>query len=384
MTGCGDAFGIDPSSGQSIRVEFADGVITAIAPGGTAQHFIAPGLIDLQVNGYAGHDLNSGTLEVATVEALGRALLAVGVTSFAPTLVTAGVASLLAALEVIARAREATPFLERMIGHVHVEGPWISPEDGARGAHDARHVRDIDLEEFDAWQAASGGLVGMVTLSPHWPGASDKIAALVARGVWVAIGHTTANPGQIAAAVAAGASVSTHLGNGMPALLPRHPNAIWSQLANDGLTASFIADGHHLDEDTLRAMLRAKGIERSFLVSDTAALGGMAPGRYASPIGGAVELTADGRLGMAGTPYLAGAALPLSACVARAISLAGLTLAQALDLATVQPARFMKGRGQLAVGMPADLLCFDWRPGDRQLHMRDVYLGGERVAGDDA
>lgn len=384
MTHSGDVTGIDPRTGQPIRMHFAHGVITAIGPADTAEHFLSAGLIDLQVNGYAGHDLNDGTLDVATVEALGHALLAVGVTSFAPTLVTASRESLIAALRTIAAARRTHAFLQRMIGHVHVEGPWISPEDGARGAHDARHVRDIDLVEFEAWQGACEGLVGMVTLSPHWQDAAQKIAALVQRGVCVAIGHTAATTRQIADAVAAGASVSTHLGNGISSLLPRHPNAIWAQLANDSLSAGFIADGHHLDPDTLKAMLRAKGLEHSFLVSDTAALGGLAPGRYTSAIGGVVELTPDGRLGMAGTPYLAGAALPLSACVARTVSLAGLTLSQSLDLATVQPARFMKGRGQLAVGMPADLLCFDWQPGDRQLHVRDVYLGGEWVAGDGA
>jgi len=382
MSADGEASGIDPASGNPIRVRFQNGVISAIEPAATAHHYISAGLIDLQVNGYAGHDLNSGSCSVTTVEALGRALLAKGVTSFAPTLVTASAAALVAALRAIAEARRQHEFLAHMIGHVHVEGPWISPEDGARGAHDAEHVRDIDLAEFETWQVASGGLVGMVTLSPHWPGASEKIARLVERGVCVAIGHTMATPTQIATAVAAGASVSTHLGNGIPALLPRHPNALWAQLANDGLTAGLIADGHHLDADTLRVLLRAKGRNRCFLVSDTAAPGGLAPGRYAAPIGGEVELSEDGRLSVVGTPYLAGAALPLSACVARAAMMANLTLTEALELATMQPGRFMQGRGRLAPGMPADLFCFQWQRGDTQLRVTDVYLRGNKVASD--
>lgn len=379
MNASDEVVGIDPATDRPVLVRFEHGVISAIEPAAAADRYISAGLIDLQVNGYAGHDLNSGTCDVATVEALGRALLAVGVTSFAPTLVTASSAALLSALRAIADACRQHRFLDLMIGHIHIEGPWISPEDGARGAHNARYVRDIDLAEFEAWQAASDGRVGMVTLSPHWPGAGEKIARLVAAGVCVAIGHTMATPSQIAAAVTAGASVSTHLGNGIPALLPRHPNALWAQLAHDGLTAGLIADGHHLDADTLRAMLRAKGRERCFLVSDTAGPGGLAPGRYASPIGGEVELSTDGRLSVVGTPYLAGAALPLSACVARAAIMAGLTLAEALDLATAQPGRFMRGRGRLAAGMPADLFCFDWQPGDTQLKVADVYLRGQKV-----
>lgn len=379
MSASGSVDGIDPASGRPIRVRFEQGIITAIEPGEKAERFISAGLVDLQVNGYAGYDLNSGALDIATVEGLGRALLDVGVTRFAPTLVTASADDLAASLTTIAGAREEHPFLERMIGHVHVEGPWISPEDGARGAHRAEYVRDIDLSEFAAWQRVSGGLVGMVTLSPHWPGAPEKIANLVEQGVCVAIGHTMATPAAIRAAIAAGASVSTHLGNGIAALLPRHPNALWTQLANDSLTAGLIADGHHLDADTLRAMLRAKGLDRCFLVSDCAALGGLPPGRYDSPIGGAVELSAEGRLGIVDTPYLAGAALPLVDCMARAMSMAGLSLAEALDLATERPGRFMGGVGRLAVGQPADLLLFDWHDGAKSLRVGEVYLSGQKM-----
>src|SRR5699024_3206830 len=142
---------------------------------------------------------------------------------------------------------------------VHIEGPSISPADGPRGAHPVEHVRPPDLAEFERWQAAGDGLVKLVTLAPEHAGAPGYIRTLAARGVIVALGHSAATPDEVHAAVDAGARLSTHLGNGVAAVLPRHPNLIWTQLADDRLYASFIADGHHLSADTFRAMLRAKG-----------------------------------------------------------------------------------------------------------------------------
>lgn len=370
--------GRDPATGRSLAVTIEDGRIAAIEDGPAGETvWLSAGLVDLQVNGFAGHDLNGGGLVPETVARLAAALRQDGVTTFLPTLITASEASITAALVAIAEARAADPLVAHMIPAVHVEGPHISPEDGPRGAHPRDQVRPPDLAEFDRWQAACGGLVGLVTLSPHHDGAADYVRGLVARGVHVSIGHTDASPAQIAAAVDAGARLSTHLGNGIAAMLPRHPNPIWSQLAEDRLTASFIADGHHLPADALKAMLRAKGLDRAVLVSDAAALGGLAPGLYDQPIGGRVELTADGRLGLAGTPFLAGAGRPLKQDVALAVEMAGILLADALRLATVNPGRFAGGRGVLAVGAPADLIRFRWALGDRDLAIDTVLTLGE-------
>jgi N-acetylglucosamine-6-phosphate deacetylase len=166
--------------------------------------------------------------------------------------------------------------------------------------------------------------------------------------------------------------LSTHLGNGIAATLPRHPNAIWTQLAEDRLTAMFIHDGHHLPADTFKAMVRAKGVARSILVSDSVALAGMPPGRYRQPVGGDVELTADGRLGLAGTPYLAGAARSLAEGVALAAAQPGFGLATAMAMATVNPGRFVGGRGRLRLGAPCDLIRFRWSPGDAGLTIDTV------------
>jgi N-acetylglucosamine-6-phosphate deacetylase len=354
-------------------VSFEAGRIAAIEPGPeTEQAYLSPGLIDLQVNGFAGHDLNAEGLAPETVLALAEALRAVGVTTFLPTLITASEGAITASLRTIAAARRQHPHLAHAIPFVHVEGPSISPQDGPRGAHPASHIRAPGLAEFGRWQAASGDLVGLVTLSPHFAEAPDYIRALTTRGVHVSIGHTHATPAQIAAAVAAGAVLSTHLGNGIAAMLPRHPNAIWTQLAEDRLTAMFIHDGHHLPADTFKAMVRAKGVARSILVSDSVALAGMPPGRYRQPVGGDVELTADGRLGLAGTPYLAGAARSLAEGVALTAGLPGFGLATALAMATVNPGRFVGGRGRLRLGAACEVMRFRWSPGDANLTIDTV------------
>jgi N-acetylglucosamine-6-phosphate deacetylase len=233
------------------------------------------------------------------------------------------------------------------------------------------------MAEFDRWQRASGGLVKLVTLSPHFEEAPNYIAKLHAQGVLVSIGHTHASPEQIHAAVDAGATLSTHLGNGIADPLPRHPNLLWAQLAEDRLTAMFIADGHHLPNDTLKVMLRAKGLDRAILVSDVVALGGMAPGLYETPVGGLVELTTDGRLSLPGTRLLAGSVVPLKDAVAH-LATTDLSLSESLRLATQNPARFLGRTSKLQVGAPGDLIRFAWKPA-AGIQIESTLLRGTRV-----
>ncbi|NLS01000.1 amidohydrolase family protein [Rhizobium sp. P38BS-XIX] len=372
--------GIDPRTGTAIAIEIVDGAIAAIKPCESASPtFISAGLIDLQVNGFRGFDLNNGAVTPNVVRSICGELLSVGVTTWLPTIITASEAAILQALEAIAESRADDGLVAEMVAGVHLEGPSISRIDGPRGAHPLAHIRPPSLAEFERWQRASGNLVSMVTLAPEHEGSIDYITALTAQGILVSLGHTAATPEEIHAAAAAGARLSTHLGNGAASMLPRHPNVIWSQLADDRLTASLIADGWHLPPDTFKSMLRAKGMARTILVSDMVALAGMPPGLYRQPVGGNVEVSPEGRIGIAETPYLAGASLPLAANVAIAAEMAEIPLADSLLLATQNPGRFVGGRGRLEVGARADLIRFEWSKGDREIRVRETWLRGEKV-----
>ena len=375
--------GRDPSTGRGIVVTTEGELIKAIEfqEHGEKQ-WLSAGFVDLQVNGYAGHDLNGLTLDVATVQALCQAMLKVGVTTFLPTLITAPEARLVAALRTIREACVQHPDVAAMVAGIHVEGPHIASEDGPRGAHPAADVRAPSVAEFERWQAAAGGLVKLVTLSPHWPEAPAYIRHLVKAGVTVSLGHTSADVAQIEAAVDAGATLSTHLGNGSHAMLNRRHNHLWPQLADDRLTAMFIADGHHLTPAQLKTMLRAKGLARSLVVSDTVTLGGLPAGKYETPIGGKVELRADGFLAIDdGTSnYLAGAALPMTAAIPVLVNQVGLTLGEAVALLTIAPGRQVGGRGVLAVGQPADLMAFHWDGSLARPEVASVWLRGRSVA----
>ncbi|MEP7339131.1 MAG: amidohydrolase family protein, partial [Acidobacteriota bacterium] len=207
---------------------------------------LAPGFVDLQINGYGGIDFNDASTTTEQIVAAMQALWRTGVTSFCPTVITESSEHISKCLANLLRAADESPEFARAMLGIHLEGPFISPEDGPRGAHPRGHVRPPDWEQFRHWQEAARGQIRIVTLSPEWPESFDFIEKAAASGVIVAIGHTAATPAQIACAVQAGVKMSTHLGNGSHARIDRHPNYIWEQLANDALWASFIVDGHHL------------------------------------------------------------------------------------------------------------------------------------------
>lgn len=369
--------GRDTLTGQPLCVAIDSGRIQSVSPGPAGETaWLAAGLIDLQVNGFCGCDLNAEAFDSDVVTALVDRLAVAGVTTFAPTIITASEERIVAALRIIAHARTASARAAHAIPFVHIEGPFLSPEDGARGAHPRDEIRAPSVAEFERWQAASGGIVGMVTISPHWENALAFIAAIAAKGIRVAVGHTHATPEQIHAAAAAGATFSTHLGNGIAALLPRHPNPIWAQLADDRLTATFIADGHHLPADTLTTMLRAKSVARSILVSDVTALGGMPPGIYHSSIGGNVELRADGSLRIVETRLLAGAALPLKDGIAHCASSGICSLADAIRMSTENPGHVAGGRGVLRPGAPADIVRFGFDTQQERMIIETVLVEG--------
>jgi N-acetylglucosamine-6-phosphate deacetylase len=365
---------------DAVKVTWDGTVVTAISPVDTdpgTLPILAPGLVDLQVNGYAGLDVNAESISAETVIELSNVLAAHGITTWLPTVITAPEPRITAALRAIADARAADPVVANAVPSVHVEGPFISDRQGPRGVHDPAFVRPLDSDEVLRWRAA--GPVGMVTVSPHGDQAPQHIRRLVDMGISVAIGHTHAEPDEVSAAADAGATLSTHLGNGIATTVPRHPNIIWRQLADDRLSAGLIADGHHLPFDTLEVMLRAKTLDRAFLVSDSTEIGGRAPGRYRTAVGALVELGADQRLAEVGSDLLAGAAATLLDGVRNVATRTTYPLADALRLATRNPARLAPGTrsgvGEIRVGGPADLIVLD-----AELGLRGVVQSGRWVS----
>jgi N-acetylglucosamine-6-phosphate deacetylase len=372
--------GIDVSSGASVEVSFdraitiVDHLIRPLNDG----IFIAPGWIDLQVNGFAGVDYNSAAATHEQIAQSIRAQFACGVTRHFPTVITGSPENMTAALRNLASAKESIAEGAAMEAF-HLEGPYISPADGPRGAHPARWVRPPDLDEFRGFQEAARGNIRLVTLSPEWPEAPRFIEKIVEKGVVASIGHTRASASQIADAVSAGATLSTHLGNGTDAVLPKTSNYIWEQLAEDRLAASFIVDGFHLPPPFLNVALRAKGLERSLLVTDAVMPAGCPPGVY--KLGEVdVELKEDGSVRLAGGSRLAGSALRMDQAIGMVMRTAGLNLSEAVTLATRNPARVgrvaYRQRG-LNPGDRADLVRFRLDHG--KLTILQTFLNGVEV-----
>ena len=267
------------------------------------------------------------------------------------------------------------------VAGIHLEGPFISREDGARGAHPLSAVRPPDWSLFERWQAAAEGRIKIVTLSPEWSDAPAFIARCRESGVIPAIGHTAATPEQIREAVAAGALLSTHFGNGVHPMLPRHPNYLWEQLAADELWASVIADGFHLPDAVLKTVMRMKG-SKAMLVSDSVAIAGMPPGEYDSPIGARVVLTAEGRFHLADDPrLLAGSAQPLLAGIAHLFHSGLATLGEAWAMASTRPLTLLNrpGAAGLKTGEPADLVLFYWDEDEDEIDIEQVVKAGKTV-----
>ncbi len=374
--------GIDLSSGAAVEISF-DRAITVVdqlirPPENLA--FIAPGWIDLQVNGFAGVDYNSASSTLEQIADSIRAMFACGVTRFFPTVITGSPDHMSVALRHLANAKESIPEGPAMEA-IHLEGPHISPDDGPRGAHPVQWVRPPDLEEFRRFQDAARGNIRLVTLSPEWPQAPRFIEALVEQGVVASLGHTRATAAQISDAASAGATLSTHLGNAADAVLPKNTNYLWDQLADDRLAASFIVDGFHLPPSFLKVALRAKGLERSLLITDAVMPAGCSPGPYRLGDEVAVELHPDGSVRLTGGTRLAGSALKMHHAISNVMKTAGLSLRDAVSLATRNPARTgripYRQRG-LNPGDRADLVLF--RLDDAgHLNILETYLSGQLV-----
>lgn len=299
-----------------------------------------PGLVDLQVNGFAGVDFNDAAITPAALEHALAALRRHGVTTCLPTLITAPEALLAGRLEALERAAAASPLARAMVPGWHLEGPFLSAEPGYAGCHDAAAMIDPDPALLDRLCRGRQRPILMLTLAPERDGAVATIAHAAARGMLVALGHTAASLAQLRAAIAAGARLATHLGNALPSPQPKFDNPLIAQLSEDGLAASFIADGIHIPEFALKVLLRAKTPSRAILVSDATAAAAAPPGLY-DFAGMRIEHTSRGAVHIPGTDRLAGSALTLDRGVANLIAWGLVEPAQAIAMASTQPAALL-------------------------------------------
>ncbi len=357
-----------------------DGVVTSIEeqkdrPVLDSDPILSRGFLDAQVNGYRGVDYSGMDLTEEKILSLIEDLAETGTLRHVPTIITNSQERIEQNLSIIRKAVDKNPRIRQAIACIHVEGPYISKDDGPRGAHDPLFVRDPDIEELRSWQKAAGGLLKLVTIAPERKGSSEYIKAAREMGIAIALGHCNPTPEQIQESVDAGATISTHLGNGSHAMLPRLKNHIWEQLANDNLYAGIISDGFHLPASVLKVFLRTKGLAKLILVSDVALLGGYESGIYTwGNI--EVEVFPDGHLGLPGSPYLAGAGHLLDWGIPYFRKATGSSLVDTISLATTNPVTALGlggDTGNFKVGQASDIISF--KDGESKLQVASFSQG---------
>lgn len=321
--------------------------------------YTGPGLVDLQVNGYAGIDFNAddGVFNPETFHMIREKMAARGVLVSLPTFITASPQRLEANCRAYARLVQNDAELAAAFPLLHIEGPFISAEEGPRGAHPLEHaINPADAPDLMArLQEASGNRLGIVTLAPELPGALDLIAWCRENNIVSACGHCNATAAQIRDAVQAGLVMSTHLGNGSHQTLPRMDNYIQAQLAEDALYASFIADGHHVPFYTLKNFIRAKRFEKTVLVSDAIMAADMGPGTY--KLGDfEVVVSETLRCTKAGHAGLAGSALTMDLGVINTALHTDATFEEAWTMASTRPAALvgLDAPAEVTVAVSAD------------------------------
>lgn len=368
-----------------VSIEFADGRIKSISKikalsGENKDIYIAPGLIDVQVNGYSGisFSFSGGALTMDGIQKATRGLWEAGVTTYLPTLTTNNLDTLLKNFVLLAQAKE-NPDLLGSIPGFHLEGPYISPDDGYRGAHPAEYVRKPNWEEFMKLYEASGKNILQVTIAPEIEGAMEFISRCHEMGIIVGLGHHNASPEIIHESVSKGARIATHLGNGCANMIHRHMNPFWPQLSDDRLMISIICDGFHLRPEEINVFYKVKGAEKTILISDVTNYAGLTAGEYITSTGDTIELTPEGMLFYPAQKVLYGSASPLTKGVGHIMEVTGCSLRHAIRMATTNPAVLfgLNDRGKIKPGMRADLILF--KINDFKIEILKTIVAGEVV-----
>ena len=352
---------------KPVSVKIANGKITQIerlSPDADAPvMYIAPGLIDLQINGYMGIDFTGEDLTLEGIRKATKALWKEGVTSYLPTIITYSHERILTNFAVLAEAME-DPEIGWSIPGFHLEGPYISPVQGYRGAHLEKYIRPPDWKEFLQYQEAANNGIKLITVAPEIDGAIPFIQNLTAQGIYVSLGHHNGSANNIREAIDAGASMSTHLGNGCANMINRHHNPIWPQLADDRLSISIIVDGYHLTEEEVKSFYKVKGVQNTILVSDALDLAGLEPGEYVR--GERKVLLTPNVIKFPAENVLAGAASPIRICVGNMMQFTGCSVKEAIQMASLNPANLLKleNVGNISPGKLANLILFTIENGE--------------------
>jgi len=366
--------------GEPVSIQIADGKIAKInhlsSQSVPSKIYVAPGLIDIQINGYMGIDFSDQNLTTEGIREATKALWKEGVTTYLPTLTSSDHDRLSKSFSLLVEALD-DELTGMSIPGFHLEGPYISPIVGFRGAHHEKYIRLPDWEEFQRLQHTAQNGIKLITVAPEMEGAIPFIENCNKSGVVVSLGHHNGTSEIIEKAVNAGASLSTHLGNGCANEINRHHNPLWPQLANDDLSISIIADGAHLTKDEVRTFYKVKGAEQTILVSDALYLAGLPPGEYIDD-GVTLLLTRD-VVKYPAENVLAGAASPLSSCVGNVMKFTECSLSDAIQMASRNPARLMglDDLGEISEGKRADLILFTMENGE--MVIQQTIVAGEVV-----
>lgn len=376
--------GIHYKTGKPVEIEIENGKIKAINEirhlSADEKYWISPGFFDNQINGFAGVSFSFGgsNLTMQGVEKATTGLWKKGVTTYLPTLTTNSKEVLVESFKILAKSTNNQK-LKGSIPGFHLEGPYINPEDGYRGAHPKQFVRLPDWDEFMELYKASGEKIMQVTLAPEIEGAQEFIKNASNLGITVALGHHNANSEQVNLAVKNGARISTHLGNGCANIINRHRNPLWPQLANNDLKISIICDGFHLLPEEIKVFYAAKGIENTFITSDVTSYAALEPGEYTTQTGEIIELTKEGMLRYPAQNVLYGSASPITKGVGHIMEVTDCTLADAVQMASTNQSKLygLTDRGTLEIGKRADIILFTLD--DFKVNIQQTFVDGELV-----
>jgi len=377
----GELFAWHYATRQPIHVSWRDGVITHLEPAANPPPrdlWMAPPLIDLQINGFGGVDFQQDGLTTEDLLHATRRLRSAGCTQFLLTLITDDWQPLTARLRHLRAVRAQSPELQSAVAGWHIEGPFLSAEPGFHGAHDPSRMMDPTLEHVLELRSITGNDPLLLTLSPERRGALEAIALAVARGAKVSLGHTDAPASILGAAVQAGATGFTHLGNGCPRGLDRHDNILWRVLDTPGLTVSLIPDRLHVSPPLFRLVHRVWDPSAIYYTTDAMAAAGAPPGHY--QLGRMkLEVGADKVVRQPGKTNFAGSAAPPIDAAFHAAEMLGCPWQEAWPRFSEIPARLMGLHNEIAVQQPADF-CVLKVADKNQLIELQVYANGAIAA----